>query len=565
MARPPNEVGFRWFFQVLAVLAILASLVGCTIDNVQIQHIVMADANGHPLDPTGNISCEGSEGELCKGKHLPIWFKDYRELATAAEPNAKGKPFDAYLNEMFDAMREFHEKPDPSTQQRKQKKKVLIFIHGGLNEQKQTVERATKLTKLIMQEKGNEYYPIFINWDSSWFSSYYDHLFHLRQGEYVDLWHVKSLPLAPFYFAADLVRGVVQAPMVWAAELGKLEIEEGLQDVFESDVALPFGSTIEDDYKRVACELMRDAGVTQKGYCKRYSAMPGSVPSPAGQVVSIGEGDDHREFFPEMFLSGLGWTLTLPTKIISAPLIESFGENAWNTMLRRTHMLFQTEKEFAEQATGPYRPAAGAVAIFLRRLAKEIAASGKKDDWDITLVGHSMGTIIANEMLRDFGDLPFNNILYMGGASTIRDYEDSVFPYLKKNPNAKVYHLTLLEAAEERERQDLTIPNTQLSIPYFDPAVRGSLLVWIDDLLANPMTYLDRTLGSYANLMLAVHDTPNDIRGRINIKAFSAGACASAPQKHGEIANNFYFWRERCWKATDQIQPDCFNKEGHVD
>jgi pimeloyl-ACP methyl ester carboxylesterase len=582
MADPLKEIGCGWAFLFAAVIVSLAVLPGCAIDNVPTRHIVMADANGHPLDPTGNIGCE-PEPQLCQGRHLPLWLFDYRTLATPSQPGATGKAYDAYLNEMLNAMREFHEKAGKDdankagasvsfTGHKKQKKKVLIFIHGGLNEQKHAVERATKLTELIMQEKGNEYYPIFINWDSSFFSSYYDHVFHLRQGEYVNYgdWYgfgwlkPRGLLLAPFYLTADLVRGLVQAPMVWAAELGKLEIEEGLQDDLGLDISLPFGSTIENDYKRVSCELMRDAGVTLKDYCKRYPPAPGYVRPPAGRIINIGEGDDHRELFPEKFFSGLSWTGTLPLKIIAAPLVESLGESAWNTMLRRTHMLFQTEEEFAGQAAGPYRPAAGVMAILLRRLAEEIAVSGGKDDWEITLVGHSMGTIIANEMLRDFSDLPFTNILYVGAASTIRDYEDSAFPYLEKNSNAQVYHLTLLEAAEERERQDLPIPFTGLRIPYVDPAMRGSLLIWLDDFLASPMTNLDRTVGGYANLMLAVHDTPEGIRSRVHIKAFSAGAGVPAPQIHEELANKLYFWHEHCWKATDQIQPDCFNAKGHV-
>lgn len=551
MTRLPKEAGCGWRLSPTAVCAVLAAfLAGCTIDGVQTRHIVMAEANGHPLDPTGNIGCR-PKAELCQGQHFPLWLLDYRELATA--PNVTAKHYDDYLNEMFDQLRKHEAKSD-------KKHRVLIFIHGGLNEQNQAIERASRLAELIKGE--GEYYPVFINWDSSFFSSYYDHLLHLRQGVYVDWWKPMGLPLAPFYLTADLVRGVVQAPMVWAAELGKLEIEEGLQDELGLDWSLPFGSTIENDYKRVACELMRDAGVTPKEYCKRYPPAPGHAPPPGGQIIRIGEGDDHRKFFPETFVSGLSWIVTLPTKIIAAPLVESLGESAWNTMLRRTHVLFQADEEFVEQATGPYRPASGAVAIFLRRLAKEI--EGKKDDWDITLVGHSMGTIVANEMLRDFGDLPFNNILYMGAASTVRDYEDSAFPYLKKNPKAHAYHLTLLEAAEERERLELRIPFTEIRIPYIDPAMRGSLLIWIDDFLASPMTYLDRTMGSYANLVLAVHDTPNDIRKQVHIKAFSAGAPVQVPQIHEELASKFYFWREQCWQATDQIQPDCFNAKGHV-
>jgi pimeloyl-ACP methyl ester carboxylesterase len=565
-----HDLGFGRFLALVCAGLVLVVASSCTINNVPTKHIVMADANGRPLDPTGNINCK-HDPQLCQGKHFPVWLLDYRELATATRPGATGMQYDDYLEELFREMRdEFKRRRDGTAPCKAKSEKriggsasstvnrVLIFIHGGLNEQMHAIERAATLTQRIMEDC--EYYPVFINWDSSLFSSYYDHVFHLRQGEYIDFWHAKSLPLAPVYLVADLVRGVIQAPMVWAAELGKLEIEEGLQDTFSPAISIPLGSTIEDDYKRVSCDLMRDARVNPKSYCTRYP--PLSDP-PAGPVIAIGEGNDDRKF-SETFWSGFGWTLTLGTKIIGGPLIEAFGENAWNTMLRRTNLLFRTEEEFEGQATGRYRDASGAVTIFLRRLAKEIDASGGKENWDIALVGHSMGTIVANKMLRDFPDLPFNNVLYMGAASTVQDYEDSTFPYLQKNREAHLYHLTLLEAAEERERFDTPIPFTNIRIPYVDLPPRGSLLVWIDDYLASPKTYRDRTVGSYANLMLSVHDTPDKIRDRIHIKAFGAGADVEAPQMHGDLVSKFYFWRHSCWLATDQIQPECFKAKGHM-
>ncbi|MBM4133912.1 MAG: hypothetical protein FJ245_09110 [Nitrospira sp.] len=211
----------------------------------------------------------------------------------------------------------------------------------------------------------------------------------------------------------------------------------------------------------------------------------------------------------------------------------------------------------------------------MHRLQQEVRK--QPGEWEVTLVGHSMGTIILNEMIRRFGVvtekdasgaervtfvMPFNRIVYMAAASSIRDFEDTIFPYLTMNTNAQFYHLTLHEEAEERERQDLSIPNTDWEIPYFDPLMRGSLLVWIDDFLSNPQTYLDRTLGNYANLMLTAHDTPEGLRDRIHIKAFSAGATEPTPQKHAEFTNKFRFWREACWMPSQASQPDCYVEEG---
>jgi len=157
-----------------------------------------------------------------------------------------------------------------------------------------------------------------------------------------------------------------------------------------------------------------------------------------------------------------------------------------------------------------------------------------------------MGTIVVNHLIRDFPDLPVANIVYMAAASSIADYEATIFPYLqRKNAHAQVFHLTLHELADSREAWDEYTPGIDLP-------PRGSLLVWIDTFLANPLTPLDHTLGRFTNLMGAVHDTPPDLRARISIKKFDVGAEAEAtgPTKHAHFSEPFRFWKPRCWEAA---------------
>lgn len=542
------------------------TLVACTIPNVPTEHIIMVNSEGVALDPTGNVGCD-PEPALCNGRHVPLWFLEYRPL-DADLNGTNGKHYEAYLKRLI-ATLQAHPKSQNG------KRKLLLFVHGGLNEQTDSLRRATKLAKLLEEQEKSEYFPIFINWDSSFYASYYDHLFHVRQGEYVAWWNPRGLLLSPAYLLLDIVRGIAGAPVLWTSELMKVEADEWPRKLLKKpeqegceDQPLPFiGLTFEDHYERVSCQLKAE-------YRRCLSGIPGPS-APCRKVIPISEGEDERKWFPEQFLSGVTWTLTLPTKIAFAPIVDAFGASAWNNMLRRTRRLFHTETEFTRGADGPYSPPAGALAVFMRHLQQ--AVSKQPDEWEITLVGHSMGTIILNEMIRRFGVvtetqlagaspasfvMPFDRIVYMAAASSIRDYEDSIFPYLTMNTNAQFYHLTLHEEAEERERQDLGLPNTDWEIPYVDPLMRGSLLVWIDDFLSNPQTYLDRTLGSYANLMLTAHDTPNEIRDRIHIKAFSAGTTEQAPQKHAEFTNKFRFWREACWTPSQAPPPNCYEKNG---
>jgi len=113
----------------------------------------------------------------------------------------------------------------------------------------------------------------------------------------------------------------------------------------------------------------------------------------------------------------------------------------------------------------------------------------------------------------------------MAAACSVRDYEEAVFPYLEAHPDTRMYHLTLHHKSEVRETA-------------FAPVLQGSLLVWIDDFLSNPLTPRDRTAGRYVNLIVAAEQTPPALRDRIHVKEFDAGAetRATDPQAHGDFS-----------------------------
>jgi hypothetical protein len=175
----------------------------------------------------------------------------------------------------------------------------------------------------------------------------------------------------------------------------------------------------------------------------------------------------------------------------------------------------------------------------------------------MTWVGHSAGTIIINEAIRRFGlshtsdqGLPFNTIVYMAAASTLHDLQTSVYPYLENHAFSHFYHLMLHEKAEEGET----------TWQPFDLSPRGSLLVWIDDFLSNPLTHKERTSGSYGNFFRDYHSIPRNIRDQISLRVFSQGKAVRSgnPQKHGEFTDRFRYWDAKCW-ATDfsQSKNDC--------
>lgn len=522
-------------------------------------NIIMVNARGNPVDPTGNIpvSCRRKDDkDWCDGLHTSL--NDYDEIDQSK--------FEEQLHDMVKNIR---------IRIPERKRKVLIFVHGGLNTQAETVQRAAALRSEI--EKDG-YYPIFVNWQSSLVTSYKDHLVHIRQGEFWGhtTWGtVAGLVTSPFYLAADVARALVRAPVVWFFQFrNDLQTATALRPLWHRDRLLS-----DEVAADLLCEYDPDAFARYYGpdsgrICDQSLVSP--KPGGAAQPIPIWTGTDNRTWDEKIYALLTYWATT-PAKLAIAPFLDAFGKSSWDNMLRSTSTLFHSDDEY-NQFVGPNSPSkpqgglsrlkkAGPLSLFLLKLQDEVCGKPGspatppkdpcpgKDAWEITLVGHSMGTIILNEMLRLFDELPFKDIVYMAAACTIRDYESSAFPYLRKNGHATVHHLTLQEAAESREMWNeytLTV----------DLPPRGSLLVWVDNFLQNPLDKMGRTLGRFTNLMGAVHHTPEELRHQIKIKKFPVGAKGTTieagppyPQKHGEFTDPFHFWEPKCWSLPAPQTP----------
>jgi len=101
-----------------------------------------------------------------------------------------------------------------------------------------------------------------------------------------------------------------------------------------------------------------------------------------------------------------------------------------------------------------------------------------------------MGTIILNRVARDT-KIDFANIVYLAAACSIEDFSTSVLPYLREHTNTRFYSLSLHPVAEAGEWYLLA----------GDLVPRGSLLMWLDNFLMNPVTEQERTLGRWRNLL----------------------------------------------------------------
>ena len=456
---------------------------GCTALEGSREHIVMFDSDGRAVAPY----VEG--GSTRANDRIP------NADSTAFEPTGE---WHDYLERMFAAAHAAGADP--------QKRRLVVYIHGGLNTPRGTLERVNRLLA-PMTEDG--YFPIFVNWRSSLVSSWFEHLLYVRQGEDWGWWGV---PFAPFFLTHDVARAVIRAPFVWTQEVMRLF------NTFPG-----YKSAGQEKADEIGDELVR-------GWNGGAPAVPSATPIARDRDVRTGV---------EVGTSFTSWLLTFPFKLVSGPFVDAFGQPAWEVMSRRVHLLLDSGGEPREGKAATRRPQLLQFSARLARFQREEAALGR--DWELVLIGHSMGSMVANGLLLEGTRTPaaatprvaeFDRIVYLSAACSMRDWEEAVVPYLLRHGQSRFYLVALNDKAEDGERNA------------YDLSPRGSLLDWIDAFLVRPMAPLDHTAGRFHNFLLAYSRIEADLRSRIHVREFGLGDGfdGKGPQKHGEF-DGYEFWQ----------------------
>lgn len=474
--------GARSFCTAL-VLAVAVVASACrTFDYERLErHVLATDANGRIVDVrTGDALGPGEPVQRLIGRLL----QEAQEGATASAARAGSA-----------------------------RRELLIHIHGGMNATQDSLGSAEDALRR-MAEDPRAPHPIFITWPSGPLSTYTNHLLEIRQGQ---RWpRAVGWGSAPLVLVSDVASSVAAAPMTllyqWLLDLrvaGKVAFDWNLDRATADEEAL------------------------------------WAVARSAGYHVSRG---DYSRGVLAQFGRFVSYWLTQPPNIVFQILfLNGLGQGSWEVMLHYTRSMFHGPDEYAMSSERRADPAAVRAQVeerkvrlhaFFDRLAAEtcaVDASGKPC-WDITLVGHSMGAIVINEVLTTYPDLPIKNLVYMAPACSVRDAQKFVVPYLRRHPESRFFLLTLHPIAEADEKFSM--------LPWYDLVPRGSLLEWIDNWYTTPPSHADRTLGKWLNVIPAIHIFA-DVRERVFLKSFPVGG-EPAPERHGDF-NAFAFWKPAFW------------------
>ncbi len=405
-------------------------------------------------------------------------------------------------------------------------REVVIYFHGGLNTQVGTMDRAHKLLSYATNQVDHAPHFVFVNWQSSLLSSYWDHLVSIREAkDYRLSSRFKRFMVgltSPLYLLSDLLSGVARLPVT----------AERQSATFFNNLRLGPTEDIKKASNGFACAqaLTNVSSITDMGVSLRH-AIPSTV---------------------------LG-----PLRLVTVPLVDALGNPAWDVMQRRASILFNRDlihedRRMQEEGSCFLQPELHQRGpLFKLGVALEEALSRQTHTGRLVLVGHSMGAIIGAEFLRHFHGVPLDEVVFMAGACRVRDLAEGVFPYLVDQPRTRFHNLVLHPQAETRESN------------LYHIAPEGSLLVWLDQMLDRPDTSSDRMAGRYVNLGMnanyleeAAQRLDPALPGRISIKVFPylSGSELVAPMKHGDFGR-FNFWEERFWLRDYHGPYGVFTKE----
>lgn len=516
-------------------------LLGCGQQMVQQQNMLTIDPKGNAYQPgTCNFL-----GMMCD----PLDTNDIRHSEALNHHIEKllSLPSNHHCNNL-----------DKKNNECQKIKGFVVYIHGGLNTPNNHVDKANELVPII---ESTGYKPIFIDWRSGLITTYSEHLFFDRQGEY---WPIAGPLTSPFVFITDIGKGVYRLPIdIWElfSNFNKSNIFKSDQMPSEANAAKITGffekicnknpdEITKDDFdgfKELPC-LYDNRNIKEKTYDVSTSALQ--------SIIS---------------------TSTLP-------LFDSIGSGAWKTMKRRTETLFIKDKphyslindildfnketnsydsirSYKEHRKGDLITFFEALQKIQKERDKKLEAEPTKEPIDIILVGHSMGTIVANKAISLFPDIKYSKIIYMAAACSLSDYRSFILPYLRNKPETNFYNYTLHPISENTEAHGGGIAGT------------GSLLVQIDNMYENPASEDQRTLGRWSNMMNGINyfdNGKNDfdvsgkpVRERISLRTFPLGC--GFPQQHGDFDDYTFvhthgrFWLGNLGSALDQASVLCKN------
>ncbi len=411
--------------------------------------------------------------------------------------------------------------------------RLLIYVHGGLNSYQHSDQKIHDgLAWQVMNDSQDWHYPIFISWKSDALSNWGEHILRLREGKKAGA--VIGAASAPFILIADI-----------ATTLGRFPATVYYQLSNEKDRAASRGLLMPPR------ALSGSWKTANNNFCgENACANPGTLRYQGKQSGLTANLSRYKTSFTNSAGRGGAQIVTFPLRYTVGSLWHSaVSASAWDVMKRRTQTQFFPASDFdGRWQPENLKPVPGGH-LFTMLLAHAQARPDAQPD--LTLVGHSMGTLVINRALERFQDQwtatdLIDDVVYMAAAASIEDSLNALAPVLADTPRpgeapVNFYNLTLNRVAEVSEMH------------YGGVIPTGSLLVSIDQHHERPEHALRRTFGSEVNVLSSIQIVDQALRhsdGELVFKAFDRQVGA-APSSHGDFGT-IPFWRQETWRLGQE-------------
>ena len=396
----------------------------------------------------------------------------------------------------------------------------MLFFHGALNTKKGALEGA--VAKLADFGSGEKLYPIFVNWDGSFWSAYREHLTKIRQGrENLFMGYVT----APIVLGTDIFVGAATAPMTWIYQT-------------KNEFTGEFRST--DRYRRMADDRHR------LEWNRKRNGKPNSF-TISPHLSSWDDRDAPQFSFWRTPRRLLIKVMQIPFQLMVSPLLASGGTETWSNYVRRIYATIRLPDEFDQRLdVGPTTNTRrarqqGALALLVKTLEKEFPCRIK-----FTLIGHSTGAISVNRLVEEFPEVDFERIVYLASAASVADFRATIVPYMRDhNTTSRFFNVSLNPYSEQRETTLFVTPS-------------GSLLEWLDIFFTKPAHETSRVMGKWDNTMNSMSVILDDISDRVTLTKLeyegdrSFFSRPTFPQRHGDLDGHwdtYRFWCEDSWRG----------------
>lgn len=383
------------------------------------------------------------------------------------------------------------------------RKHIMVYAFGGQNDMAFEVERSEAILKEVWET--SDYYPLTLAWESNLFDCYLDHLFFIRGG--VDIGPA-GIASSPLYLIQDVGRALMRLPA---------NIYRQTEAYFLTADEFTF-----TDLSPKTAQILQDHPMTM------YL------------------GDDFMPWH-EVFLARIAYVGGMPVRFFTTSLIDWVASSSWNIMQARARAAFgaytilnYNDDSYIETFLHPPK---GTYALLCERL---IQIQKKHPEIKITLIGHSMGPYLINEIISKYGaQLNFHNIVYLASATSVKESCQIVAPYLRRNPQTKFYNITCHPRAEEYEMMMYGV------LPH------GSALEWITRYFITPVDCDDFSIGIWS---VAFACLPRHMRGcehQVINKAFGIRDPVTnrtqdydMPESHTDFSHpELHFWEESFWNV----------------